>query len=127
VAALDSGRGQFSAAATTPPKKPWNREYIKDARSRSFSVTFEWSTTLPESVIWRNKLATTTLKASTLPREFVFNGARIPDPDPQMNIDQVRDLLTPSYPEIATATMTGPEDTGTSLRYSFSRAIGSKG
>ncbi len=34
---------------------------------------------------------------------------------------------TPSYPEIATATMTGPEDTGTSLRYSFSRAIGSKG
>src|SRR5580704_1701645 len=33
----------------------------------------------------------------------------------------------PAYPEIATATMTGPEDTGTSLRYSFSRAIGSKG
>jgi PRTRC genetic system protein C len=73
------------------------------------------------------KMATTTLKTSSLPREFVFNGSRIPDPDPQMSIDQVRDLLTPSYPEIATATMTGPEDTGTSLRYSFSRAIGSKG
>ncbi|MGC1784477.1 MAG: PRTRC system protein C [Acidobacteriaceae bacterium] len=72
-------------------------------------------------------MATTTLKTSTLPREFVFNGSRIPDPDPQMSIDQVRDLLTPSYPEIATAAMTGPEDTGTSLRYSFSRAIGSKG
>ena len=72
-------------------------------------------------------MATTTLKTSTLPREFVFNGARIPDPDPQMSIDQVRDLFTPSYPEIATATVTGPEDTGTSLRYSFSRAIGSKG
>jgi PRTRC genetic system protein C len=69
----------------------------------------------------------TTLKTTSLPREFVFNGSRIPDPDPQMSIDQVRDLLTPSYPEIATATMTGPEDTGTSLRYSFSRAIGSKG
>ena len=77
--------------------------------------------------ILENKMATTTLKTSTLPREFVFNGARIPDPDPQMTIDQVRDLFTPSYPEIATATMTGPEDTGTSLRYSFSRAIGSKG
>jgi PRTRC genetic system protein C len=73
------------------------------------------------------KMVTTTLKTSTLPREFVFNGSRIPDPDPQMSIEQVRDLLTPSYPEIATATMTGPEDTGTSLRYSFSRAIGSKG
>jgi len=61
-------------------------------------------------------MATTTLKTSALPREFVFNGTRIPDPDPQMSIEQVRDLLTPSYPEIATATMTGPEDTGTSLR-----------
>ena len=72
-------------------------------------------------------MAISTLKSSTLPREFAFNGSRIPDPDPRMSIDQVRDLLTPSYPEIATATMTGPEDTGTSLRYSFSRAIGSKG
>ena len=72
-------------------------------------------------------MATITLKTSTLPREFVFNGSRIPDPDSHMSIDQVRELLTPSYPEIATATMTGPEDTGTSLRYSFSRAIGSKG
>jgi PRTRC genetic system protein C len=51
----------------------------------------------------------------------------IPDPGPQMSIEQVCDPLIPSYPEITTATMTGPEDTGTSLRYSFSRAIGSKG
>ena len=72
-------------------------------------------------------MANTTLKTSSLPREFVFNGSRIPDPNPTMSIDQVRDLLTPSYPEIATATMTGPEDMGTSLRYTFSRAIGSKG
>ena len=72
-------------------------------------------------------MATTTLKTNSLPREFVFNGSRIPDPDPRMSVDQVRELLTPSYPEIATATMTGPEDTGTSLRYSFCRAIGSKG
>ena len=67
-----------------------------------------------------------TLKASALPREFVYNGSRIPDPDPKMEIEQVQELLTPSYPEIATATMTGPEETGTALRYTFSRAIGSK-
>jgi PRTRC genetic system protein C len=79
------------------------------------------------NILGEKKMATTALKTSSLPREFVFNGSRIPDPDPRMSIDQVRDLLTPSYPEIATATMTGPEDTGTSLRYSFSRAIGSKG
>jgi PRTRC genetic system protein C len=34
---------------------------------------------------------------------------------------------TPSFPEIATATLAGPEDTGGALRYTFSRAIGSKG
>jgi PRTRC genetic system protein C len=57
----------------------------------------------------------------------MFNGSRVPDPDPKMSGEQVRELLTPSYPEIATATLTGPEDTGTTLRYTFSRAIGSKG
>jgi len=79
------------------------------------------------TIILENFTMTTTLKISSLPREFTFNGSRIPDPDPKMSIEQIRDLLTPSYPEIATATVTGPEDTGTSLRYSFSRAIGSKG
>jgi PRTRC genetic system protein C len=67
------------------------------------------------------------LKVEVLPREFYYSGVRIPDPAPSMTAEQVRELLTPSYPEIATATMTGPEDTGTALRYTFSRAIGSKG
>jgi PRTRC genetic system protein C len=67
------------------------------------------------------------LQASALPREFFYNGSRIPDPAPTMEIEQVRELLTPSYPEIATATMTGPEDTGRVLRYTLTRAIGSKG
>jgi len=67
------------------------------------------------------------LKAEVMLREFNYNGVRIPDPAPQMSAEQVRDLLTPTYPDIATATLTGPEDTGTVLRYTFSRAIGSKG
>ena len=52
---------------------------------------------------------------------------RIPDPAPNLTVEQVRELLTPSYPEIATASLAGPEDTGDALRYTFSRAIGSKG
>jgi PRTRC genetic system protein C len=44
-----------------------------------------------------------------------------------LSVDQVRDFLTPMYPEIATASVTGPEDAGTSTRYTFARAIGSKG
>ena len=67
------------------------------------------------------------LKTAELHREFYYNGIRIPDPGPALSVERVRDLLTPQYPEIATASITGPEDTGTALRYSFSRAIGSKG
>ena len=67
------------------------------------------------------------MKAAVLPREFYYQGSRIPDPNPKMSVDEVRELLTPAYPEIATATLAGPEDTGTALRYTFARAIGSKG
>ena len=44
-----------------------------------------------------------------------------------MPAEQVRELLTAAYPEIATAAISGPEDAGRVLRYTFSRAIGSKG
>jgi PRTRC genetic system protein C len=67
------------------------------------------------------------LKAEVLLREFQYNGVRIHDPGPELTVDQVRDLLTPAYPEIATASVNGPEDTGSALRYTFSRAIGTKG
>ena len=67
------------------------------------------------------------LKTAPLPREFSYAGVRIPDPNPAMTIDQVRDLMAATYPEIATAAVTGPEDTGSALRYTFTNAIGTKG
>jgi PRTRC genetic system protein C len=67
------------------------------------------------------------LKIETLQREFFYNGTRIPDPAPNLSVEQVRELPTPTWPEIATATLAGPEDTGSTLRYTFNRAIGSKG
>ena len=70
-------------------------------------------------------MSSVTVKA--LHREFFYNGTRIPDPAPNLSVEEVRELLTPSYPEIATAALAGPEDTGGALRYTFSRAIGSKG
>lgn len=67
------------------------------------------------------------LKVETMMREFHYNGLRIPDPSPELSVEQVRDLLTPQFPELATASVSGPEATGTVLRYTFSRAIGTKG
>ena len=75
----------------------------------------------------KEKTEVTSLKADVLMREFHYNGIRIPDPGPNLTIDQVRDLLKPNYPEIATASVSGPEATGSVLRYTFSRAIGTKG
>jgi len=70
-------------------------------------------------------MSSVTVKA--LHREFFYNGTRIPDPAPNLTVEEVRELLTPSFPEIATAALAGPEDNGVALRYTFSRAIGSKG
>jgi PRTRC genetic system protein C len=75
----------------------------------------------------KRRITMSSLKAEALVREFHYNGIRIPDPGPELSVEQVRDLLSPNYPEIATASLSGPEATGTALRYTFSRAIGTKG
>jgi PRTRC genetic system protein C len=67
------------------------------------------------------------LKVEAPHRDFFYNGTCIPDPAPNLTVEQVREILTPTYPELATATLVGPEDTGGALRYTFSRAISSKG
>lgn len=67
------------------------------------------------------------LKVENLQREFFYDGTRIPDPGPALTVEQVRDLLTPQFPEVVTASVSGPEVVGTALRYTFSRAIGTKG
>lgn len=60
-------------------------------------------------------------------REFNFNGVRIPDPDKALSPEEVRSVLATIYPDIATASITGPEAVGDKLRYNFLRALGAKG
>jgi PRTRC genetic system protein C len=62
-----------------------------------------------------------------LDREFVFDGKVLPDPNPDMTVEQVREMYIPAHPEITTATVTGPEPVNDKMRYTFSRAIGAKG
>jgi hypothetical protein len=38
------------------------------------------------------------LKAEALLREFFYNGVRIPDPGPELTVEQVRDLLFKKTP-----------------------------
>jgi len=67
------------------------------------------------------------MKTSPMRREFSFNGVKLPDPNPAMTVEDVRGVLAMQYPEIATAVVTGPEPVGDTMKYTFERAIGSKG
>jgi PRTRC genetic system protein C len=63
----------------------------------------------------------------TMGREFRFDGVRLPDPNPKLSIEEVRTAFSATYPEIATAAVTGPEALGNKLVYHFVKAIGTKG
>ena len=49
------------------------------------------------------------MKVEKLDREFVFDGKALPDPNPDISVEQVREMYIPAHPEITTATVTGPE------------------
>jgi PRTRC genetic system protein C len=67
------------------------------------------------------------ISITKMTRLFTFNGIRLPDPNPSMSVDEVKSLYSAQYPELATAVVNGPEAVGDKMRYSFERAIGSKG
>jgi PRTRC genetic system protein C len=63
------------------------------------------------------------IEARVLSRCFSYNGVKLPDPAPE----EVKNLYSNQYPELASAAITGPEAAGDHLQYSFVRAIGTKG
>jgi len=67
------------------------------------------------------------MQASIVSREFTWNGVKIPDPDRKLSPEEVRAVLATMYPDIATATITGPEAVGDKLLYRSAVAIGTKG
>ncbi len=67
-----------------------------------------------------------TLTVSAMPRTFFLNDTPLPDPSPTMSVEQVRDVLTVAYPEIATASLK-TETSGSTVRHIFTRSIGTKG
>ena len=70
---------------------------------------------------------TLALTIAKMRRVFQFQGIRLPDPNPEMSVEEVKALYAAQYPELATAIVNGPEAVGDKMRYTFERAIGSKG
>jgi PRTRC genetic system protein C len=67
------------------------------------------------------------IDVAQMERCFAFGGRIIPDPNPELTPEAVREFLTFQYPEMSTAAIVGPETTGRFLRYTIQRSIGSKG
>ena len=59
-------------------------------------------------------------------RIFIVDQREFPDPDPNLTIDQVRDLMASFFPELANATHT-ERQRGDDTLYEFQRRVGTKG
>lgn len=67
------------------------------------------------------------IKVQSLSRVFVYSGVRLPDPNPELTVEEVRDMYVVDYPELATAAVEGPTPVNDSMEYTFTRAVGTKG
>lgn len=68
-----------------------------------------------------------TVKVQALTRVFKYNGITLPDPGNAMTPEEVRDLYSATYAELATAAIEGPESKGNQLVFLFRKAVGTKG
>ena len=62
-----------------------------------------------------------TVKIEKLERVFMFNGAKLPDVNPELSVEQVRDIYVNTYPELATAAVEGPTPINGTIQYVFTR------
>lgn len=67
------------------------------------------------------------MQISPMLRTFFYSGLQLPDPDNRLTPEQVRDFYASAYPEITTASIEGPEASDGTLKYKFTRALGTKG
>ena len=67
------------------------------------------------------------MEVATLTRKFKYNGIDLPDPNPGMTVEEVRELYAMQFPELTNSSVDGPETKGTEQTFTFIRAVGSKG
>jgi PRTRC genetic system protein C len=67
------------------------------------------------------------LEVINLKRVFVLNGQKLSDPNPDFSVDEVMGFYSVKYPELTTATVSGPEVKGDEAEYQFKSTIGTKG
>lgn len=71
------------------------------------------------------------LEVKKLKREFKFTKGdtpiTLPDPNPEMTIEEVMQFYAGQYPELTTATVEEEEKTGSKVVYRAKTSVGTKG
>lgn len=67
------------------------------------------------------------LEVTNLKRVFKLNDSSLTDPNPDFSVDEVMGFYSVKYPELTTATVTGPEVKGDQAVYTFKTTVGTKG
>ena len=91
----------------------------------TFCVTYSDTNVINSEILQINKERLMTIHKTA--RRFKYAGLVLPDPSPELDVESVRSLYAASYPEITTATLTGPEAVDGDLVYTFLKSIGTKG
>lgn len=67
------------------------------------------------------------VEKTILVRRFMYEQQEIPDPNPELEPTEVQAVHALTYPELANATLQGPETCEKWMTYSYQRKIGTKG
>lgn len=67
------------------------------------------------------------MKVTAITRVFTFDGQEYPDPNPNLNPEQVRGILAAMNPSITSAILEGPSFKNGKEAYSFVQSVGTKG
>lgn len=67
------------------------------------------------------------MKELQLTRSFKYNSVTLPDPNPALSADQIREFYATQYPELNNAVVEGPVTKNGTVTYTFTRAAGAKG
>jgi len=83
--------------------------------------------TAGKTAIFNLQINAMALQVTNCKRTFDLNGEELADPNPAFNIDEVMGFYSIKYPELTTATVSGPEFKGETAVYTFKSTIGTKG
>lgn len=62
------------------------------------------------------------MSATQLTRVFKLGSVTLPDPDPSMPVERVKDLYSVNYPHLASAVIENPVVSGALITYGFTPA-----